>query len=205
MFFERPMNKNTVDDIIEKFNIKELIEFERFCRDQKLWEKMKECFHKDSFVKISWFSGSGYEYIDASQRLKSSGKHRMYNTLIWLNSNRAIAESTVSIQSRNELDGIAVDLISYLRLHYRVEKRDEVWKVFSVDGIYEKESLVPQYPNSRLHVPEDKLKGYRASYAYLSLIIDKENLDLNSNLPGEDRPELISELYNLSNRWLEIK
>ena len=46
---------SSMSEVKDKFDIKELIEFERFCRDNALWDEMKQCYCKDSYVKISWF------------------------------------------------------------------------------------------------------------------------------------------------------
>lgn len=43
---------SSMSEVKDKFDIKELIEFERFCRDNALWDEMKQCYCKDSYVKI---------------------------------------------------------------------------------------------------------------------------------------------------------
>lgn len=45
----------TAEKIQAKADILELVQFERFCRDNALWDAMETCFTKDSNVKISWF------------------------------------------------------------------------------------------------------------------------------------------------------
>lgn len=58
MLFTRPV-RNTVQMIKDKFKIKELIEFERFCRDNAQCHEIHKCFTLDSRVTISWFTGTG--------------------------------------------------------------------------------------------------------------------------------------------------
>ena len=41
MFYQCKMGQNTLEDVVDKFNIRELIEFERYCRDYKLWDEMR--------------------------------------------------------------------------------------------------------------------------------------------------------------------
>ena len=43
----------------DKAEIMELLNFERFCRDNALWEEMRTCYAEDSIVDISWYHGSG--------------------------------------------------------------------------------------------------------------------------------------------------
>ncbi len=66
-----------VDDSLQKdlFLVKELVTFERFCRDQSLWTEMKKCFHPESAVCISWYKGSGQGFIEASEKMKSFAPH----------------------------------------------------------------------------------------------------------------------------------
>jgi len=204
MLFERSMGNNTAEEIIDKFNIKELVEFERYCRDQKLWDEMEKCFHPDSSVNISWFSGTGHEFIEASKKMQSNAKHKINDTLIWLNKYRAVVEMMATIHISGELDGFPVDLMSYSRLHFRVEKRDGIWRISSFDSIYEKDLLVPVYPNNQIVIQGEQLRKYRPSYASLSYMLAKEGYDIDINLAGEDKPETIEKLYETSAKWLEI-
>ena len=49
--FERFCRDNAQWDEMRKCF--ELINFERFCRDNAQWDEMRKCFAKDSFVNIS--------------------------------------------------------------------------------------------------------------------------------------------------------
>ena len=46
--------------------VSQLVLRERVSRDLGLWEQMRDCFHDDSVVRISWFSGSGPEFVRRS-------------------------------------------------------------------------------------------------------------------------------------------
>ena len=72
-------------------NILELIQFERFCRDNALWDSMRSCFAEDSRVNISWFDGTGEEFVKSSEEMNRYAPHQIYNTQMWINDNRAIA------------------------------------------------------------------------------------------------------------------
>ena len=54
IFLTRPVI-NTEEERNAKADILELINFERFCRDNAQWDEMRKCFAKDSFVNISWY------------------------------------------------------------------------------------------------------------------------------------------------------
>ena len=48
IFLTRPVI-NTEEERNAKADILELINFERFCRDNAQWDEMRKCFAKDSF------------------------------------------------------------------------------------------------------------------------------------------------------------
>lgn len=66
----------TAEKIQAKTDILELVQFERFCRDNALWDEMETCFTKDSNVKISWFQGTGHGFIEASKKMTNPAPHK---------------------------------------------------------------------------------------------------------------------------------
>lgn len=196
MLFSKPEN-NTIEVILDKFAVKELIEFERFCRDNALWEQMKQCYAKDAKVTISWYKGDGYGFVEASSKMKTVAPHKLYNTLVWLNGKRAVAVCMACIQTRKEIEGIPMDLSSYVRLVYTTFKDEDIWKIASLDAIYEKDSLVPVSPAS-VH-PSN---ACRPSYALLTSMIESEEHAIDQELPGDDCPELREALLTKVEEWL---
>ena len=196
MLFDKP-NTTTVQEILDKFAVKELIEFERFCRDNSLWDQMRQCYAEKSRVKTSWYSGDGRGFVEASSKMKTVAPHKINNTLVWLNKNRAVAVTMACIQSRKEISGKLFDLSSYVRLVYTVIKESEGWKLASLNAIYEKDCLVQASPEGMEPSP-----GSRASYANLISIIGSEGYKMDANLAGDDRPDLKDALFNSASTWL---
>jgi len=201
MILKRP-KISSQQDIIDKFSVKELIEFERFCRDNANWDEMEKCFAKDSKVIISWFQGSGGEFVEASRKMKGRAPHKIYNTEIWINHGKAVAIMMATIQSRSDIGGYPLELWSDAKIVFRVQKNDEQWYIKSMECIYEKDSLVPVYPNSRATLDTDELSNFRESYACLSYVLSKNGYEINGDLPGLDRPELVEKLYKEADEWL---
>lgn len=83
-FFDMPRTESA-EDMLEKFRVRELVEYERFCRDNALWDSMLACFAQDSRVEISWYQGSGQGFVEASKKMKAKAPHKLNNTLVWLN------------------------------------------------------------------------------------------------------------------------
>jgi hypothetical protein len=197
MLFERPTT-STVEEMLDKFAVIEAIEFERFCRDNALWSEMHKCFTKNSTVAISWYQGSGAGFVEASRKMESKAPHKINNTMVWLNKarTRASAICMACIQIRREINGIDMDLHSYARLVYTMEKNENGWQVVSFEAIYEKDCLVPASPAG--FAPQG-----RASYGNLSAILGTQGYTIDQNLPGDDKPESLIPLMNKVKAWIE--
>jgi hypothetical protein len=201
MLFTRT-SKNSQQNLNDKFSIKELIEFERFCRDNAVWEEMKKCFAVNSLVTVSWFKGTGLEFIEASKKMKEYAVHKLNDTLVWVNGDRAVAITMATIQIRTDFGGYPVELQSDVKLMYRTQKSDDSWYIVSIDGIYEKDSLINCYPNNEISIPKEDFLKFRASYANLSYVLNKAGYKINMDLPGIDRPETVTRIYAEVEEWL---
>ena len=67
LFNETPVYNDTPETLCEKSNITKLVEYERYCRDMRLFDEEKECFSEESRVKITWFDGDGREFVERSR------------------------------------------------------------------------------------------------------------------------------------------
>ena len=194
--------ENSIQNVVDKFDIKELIEFERFCRDNAQWEEMKKCFADNSTVTISWFKGSGHEFVDASSKMETYAPHKLFDTLIWINNDKAVAITMATIQIRMDMQGHTVELQSDVKLLYKTQRIDGAWSIISMEGIYEKDSLIPVTPTADITIPTEEIAKFRPSYANVSYALSKSGYEINNELPGIDRPETVTKLYQESEDWL---
>lgn len=207
MFYQCKMGQNTMEDALDKVNIRELIEFERYCRDYKLWEEMRNCYHDDATIVVSWMTGNPDEFVAGSKRMNASkapAKHKVFDTVVWKNGDRAVAECITAIQIRCPLDGDIVDMSTHTRLHYRLEKREGFWKICSMEPIYEKDTLKSAYTDGTFNASREELEKYRPSYANMMMRQIHYGLTPNGELAGEDRPESVEAIYKKSSEWLGI-
>lgn len=193
---------NSEQNINDKFSVKELIEFERFCRDNAQWDEMKKCFADDSKVTISWFQGTGKGFVDASSKMKTYAPHKIFDTLVWIKNDKAVSITLATIQARSTINGHVLELHSDAKLLYRTQKIDDIWQIISMEGIYEKDALVPVSPNPEIVIPTEEIAKFRSSYAHLSYVLSQEGYAIDSNLPGMDKPELVNDLYEEADEWL---
>ena len=109
-FLRRPEG-NTPEEQQDKADILELINFERYCRDNALWDEMRKCFTEDSTVSISWYEGSGDGFVTASSNMGTYAPHKIHNTLTWINGDRAVTVMMATIQMRRVIDLIELLLL----------------------------------------------------------------------------------------------
>lgn len=195
--FEKPTTRS-LDELLDKHAVKELIEYERFCRDQCLWAEMHRCFAPEATVTVSWYQGSAHGFVEASRVMTTKAPHKLNNTLVWLYGEKAVSVTMASIQSRKTLDGVEYDMTSYVRFLYTVEKQNSQWQIASMNCIYEKDCLVAVAPSG---ITSEQT--CRESYANLSCILGMSGCTIADDLPGDDRPELIAALEKQVGLWLD--
>ena len=172
--------------------ITQLLLTERECRDLGRWERMRACFHADSRVHLSWFTGTGPEFVDASIDMAQRGmlaKHRLGPVLVRLGAGRAVASLTGIIDIPHTLDGVEVQLSCYTRMLYGTERRDGTWRIHSFDAVYLRDELVPCIPGQVIRIAPEKLSGFRKPYRMLSYLLSLQGYSPNPHLAGEDRPQ----------------
>jgi len=184
--------------------ITQLILRERESRDMAKWETMRDCFHPDSRVRLSWFNGSGPDFVTGSIDMAKRGmfaKHRLAPILVTLASNRAVASLTAIIDIPRVIDGIDLILSAHGRFIYRAERRDDAWRIFSFDCIYMRDELTPVILGQTISIDPAEVEGFRPSYRNLSWCLIKTGYEVDQDLPGEDRPETVDALMQEVNNW----
>ena len=188
----------------EIFVISQLIYFERHWRDTGQWDKMRDAYHPESRVRITWFQGNGIDFVEASQKLYHVGqsKHRLSPTLVRVHGNRALAETSTVIEARGRLGEIEIDTTTSCRLLNKVRRDDGVWRLASLDAIYEKDTIAPVNPSDPLTIDSELLRTYRPSYRFLCYVLQSVGRSADQTLAGDDRPDLVAALYADAEAWL---
>jgi hypothetical protein len=193
-------------DFFEKLRITEVAQAERTARDTKEWELMLDCYHPDARIFLSWIDGTREDFVTRSRRMaeKPGGHaiHQLGPTLVQLNGDRALADTACAILMRRLFDGVECDLTGYCRHWSRVERRDGQWRLCSLVGVYEKNTLVPVIPGTAPKLDEQRLAGYRSSYNFQCYHREQEGNTPFSDRPGLDRPDLVEALKSADRAWL---
>jgi len=187
--------------------ITQLILRERESRDLARWETMRECFWPDSLVRVSWFRGSGPDFVTGSIEMARRGipaKHRLAPILVRLAGDRAIASLHGIIDLPVVLKGISATLSTHSRFLYRAEKREGAWGLVGFDAIYMRDELTPDLPGQVIAISPAEIKDFRRSYRLLSYYLHSQGYKVDSDLPGEDLPETVDVLYRELFGWCGI-
>ena len=204
MFFQCSMGQNTLKDVIDKMNIRELIEFERYCMDYGMWDMFQSCYSDDGQVTDCWIKGDISSYTNAARTAVIPVKHKIFDTLIWKNGRKAVAECLAMYESRCPFDEDVVDLSAHVRFHYRLEKQNGNWKILSVIPIYEKDTMFSAYADGTFCLDREELASLRPSYANLMYRRMKYGGHPDAACAGEDKPETVEKLYKESSVWLGV-
>jgi len=177
--------------------ITQLILRERESRDMQRWNTMRDCFWTDSIVRVSWFRGSGPDFVTGSIDMAKRGvpaKHRLGPVLVRLKGDRAVASFPAIIDLPVKLKGVEGTLSTHARFLYRPERRRGEWRLFGFDAIYMRDELTPSAPGQTIAIDPDELKEFRPSYRILCYYLKDQGFTIDSQLAGEDRPDLVEAL-----------
>lgn len=205
------MSTNLPRDVLDAADISaitQLILRERESRDLARWDALRACYFPDSTVRVSWFRGSGADFVDGSIEMFRRGiaaKHRLSPILVNLSRDRAVASLGGIIDVPMTVKGVEMNLSSYTRFLYRVERRNETWGIISFDAIYVRDELAAAIPGQSIAIGADELKAFRPSYRMLSYCLASQGYAVDSNLAGDDRPDLVEELNRRLFSWAGIQ
>jgi hypothetical protein len=190
----------------DKLAITELAQTERTARDTRQWQLMLDCYHPDSRVYLSWFDGTAAEFVAASRRMgEEPGGHAIHSlgpTLVTVQGDRALADTGCTILMRRVFAGVECDLTAYCRHRSRAEQADGTWRLRTLVGIYEKNTLVPVIPGTAPALDTARLARYRESYNYQCYYREAQGKTALHDRPGLDRPDLVDRLVQADEKWL---
>ena len=194
-----------MDTLLDRLAVAELIGVERAACDQARWDVLGDCYHPDASLRLSWFQGSGAEFVARSKLMRLKGNlvcHQVNPPFVLVNGDRGIAEVGIVVHLRSQLNSVAVDVTVFARICYRAERRDGRWRVLSLDAIYHKDAIAPADPSDRVELDEELLARCPADYRFLAYLMETNGHPVASDLPGDSRPDLVAQLRIRLAEWL---
>jgi SnoaL-like domain len=184
--------------------VSQLVLRERLSRDFGLWEQMRDCFHDDSVVRISWINSTGPEFVRRSKEMAErnvKASHRLGPILVTLASHRAIAQVRANIDIPFTLKGIEVMMSSHAHLLFRAERQGEVWRLSGLDAVYLRDEIAPVMPGQTVAIDQEEVKAFRPTYRLLSYCLASGGFPVRNDLAGVDRPDLVDALVREIYGW----
>lgn len=191
-----------MDDITR---ISQTVLRERQGRDRGWWDQMRACFADDSTVRLSWFRGSGADFVAASQRMVARGDasvHRLGPPVVDRHGDRAFVELPAVIEVRGIVNGVEADLASTARLCYRLRRHEHGWLIQSLDPVYERDTLTAAHPGEALPIGPADVARFRPSYRFLGYVLSRGGYQVGDDLHGDDQPEAVALFYQAAHEWL---
>ena len=185
--------------------ISQLVLRERQARDRGWWDQMRASFAADAAVRLSWFRGTGADFVAESEQMAARGDaavHRLSPPVVEQHGDRAVVELPAIIELRTTVDGVEVDLESRARLYFRAERREGRWLIVSFDPVYERDTLTAVYPGTALTVTPADVAAFRPAYRFLSYTLARRGYSIADDLYGDDRPEEAAAFYREAFSWL---
>jgi hypothetical protein len=109
---------------------------------------LRDLFHPQATIAISWYRGPIEGFIKASRSLASPTKHWLGAPRIQVRGERALSEVDVAIMVRSKVGALEIDVTSYARFLDRfVLCEDGCWRIVERTGIYEKDRIDPVQPS----------------------------------------------------------
>lgn len=194
------MTSNLPKEVVESADITAVMQVilrERESRDLQRWNTMRECFWPDSLIRVSWFRGNSEAFVAGSMDMAKRGvpaKHRLGPILVTLAGDRAVGSLAAIIDLPVKLKGVEATLSAHARFLYRVERRNGQWRIVGFDAYYMRDEVTPAIPGQLVPINAKEVEAFRPTYRMLSYYLKSQGFEIDSNLPGEDRPELVAAL-----------
>jgi len=192
-------------EMLDRVEIQELVQRERTARDLQQWDVMAAAYHPDATVEISWFKGTGPEFVAASRKLAARGRlsfHQMGPTVARVSGNRALANSGGAIHIVGPIGDVEVDVVGHARLLARAERRTDRWLLAGFRVLYVQDMVLPLNPSHVPVIDPAEAAKFRRSYRYVSYMLAAIGLEPSDALPGVDRPETVKALLDGEDAWL---
>ena len=206
--------QNTGNEQLDRLAIAEILQRERAARDFAQWAEMASFYHPESSIEVSWFKGSGQEFVERTRRQYEKAQqqsdhaerihfHEMGAAVVTLNGDRATAETACTLHSFFPLHGVACKNTAFVRLMWRAQTLEGRWLIAGLRCLYLRDMISPCNPSQVPHLDPAELAGYRVSYRLTAHHLAQLGLDPKDDLPGVDRPESVTALRDGERDWLQ--
>ena len=171
-------------------------------RDLGEWAQLRDLFHPDGTIEITWFEGLASDFVDGSMRMGASDlrtKHLITLPRITFNAdgNKATLETNAVIIAENVKLNIGCEC--HNRFFDLAEKRNGVWKLFHRQSIYDMGTFT--FPQGWVEIVQKDVARYPREYAPLAYLLEKSGFPLGRVFATRGS-ELEAKMKAEGQRWL---
>ena len=143
-------------------------------RDLGQWDALRQLFHPDGTIEVTWFEGKARDFIDGSMKMGASDartKHLIGTPVVSFNpsATKAVVETNAVIVGENVKLNVGCE--GHNRFYDRVEKRDGVWKLLHRQSIYDMATFT--FPMGLVEIDSAVVAKYPREYAALAYMLEQ--------------------------------
>lgn len=171
-------------------------------RDLGEWEQLRELFHPDGTIEITWFEGLGSDFVNGSMRMGASDfrtKHIITSPAVSFNEagDKALLETNAMIIGENTKLNIGCEC--HNRFYDMAEKREGQWKLFHRQTIYDFGLFT--FPLGPVAIVQAIVTKYPREYAVLAYLLEQSGFPLGRVFATRGS-ELEANMKAEGKRWL---
>jgi SnoaL-like protein len=191
-------------ELMQKQQIRELLENWVLWRDQGAWERFRTCWHSDARMLATWFDGPAERFIEVSRQAFDRGitiLHALGGSTIDVAQERAVAQTKMTISQRAAVEGVLCDVVCTGRFYDLLEERDGRWAIVLRRCIYDKDRIDPIEPGAALRLDATLLGAFPEGYRHLAYVQTKVGFQVRRDLPSLRGP-VVERVYAMGAAWL---
>ncbi|NMP27634.1 nuclear transport factor 2 family protein [Rahnella sp. SAP-1] len=169
-------------------------------RDLAHWDQLRQLFHRDGTIEVTWFEGLFSDFVDGSMRMGGSDlrtKHLLGSPVVTINGNKALVETNAVIIAENVKTNLGCS--THNRFFDLVEKRDGVWKIFRRQSIYDMGTFT--FPLGVVAIDPAIVAKYPREYAALAYLLEMSGFPVK-RLFATRGSELETSMKRKGQEWL---
>lgn len=150
-------------------------------RDEAQWDALRDLFHPQATIAVSWYRGPIDGFIEASRLMASHTKHCLGLPRIQVRGERALSEVDVAIMVRSKIGTLEIDVTTHARFLDRfVLCEDGGWRIIERVGIYEKDRMDSVQPSFFFWLAYRlaRFARFPAQYRHLAFGLKRQGLQL---------------------------
>lgn len=193
--------------LLDRLAIRDLVENWAVWRDAGDWERFATVWHDEGWMSATWFQGPARDFIRVSQEGFAKGVrilHFLGGSSIDLASDRAIAQTKMTISQRALVHDVLCDVVCTGRFYDFLEKRRGKWGIVRRQPIYENDRIDPVDPAATLQLDKTALAALPEGYRHLAYMQELIGYKVKRDMPGLTGAE-VEKLYGEGRDWLAGK